>query len=90
MCAVDFLRFPSPSFSFQLNHRLLLEGMFAVCGVSQADFKTVCSSIDKLDKVEWDVVRAELTEEKHVEGKVVDALEQFVRIRGAGVACEWE
>ena len=61
---------------------MILEGMFAVCGVAPADFKTVCSSIDKLDKVEWSVVREELVKEKFVPVQVADRLEKFVRIRG--------
>lgn len=38
---------------FQLNHRLILEGMFAACGAGADQFKTVCSSVDKLDKQPW-------------------------------------
>jgi len=36
---------------FQVNHREILEGMFEVCGVPNNKFKTICSAIDKLDKV---------------------------------------
>ena len=56
--------------------------MFAVCGVAANDFKTVCSSIDKLDKVDWATVREELIKEKNVPAEVADRLEQYVRIRG--------
>lgn len=60
----------------------MLEGMFSVSGVSDLEFKTVCSSIDKLDKVSWDEVRTELVNEKHINEVVVDKLEKFVRMRG--------
>ena len=37
---------------FQVNHRQLLDGMFAVCGVPEEKFRSICSAVDKLDKVE--------------------------------------
>ncbi len=36
----------------QVNHRRILDGMFACCGVPEDKFRTICSSVDKLDKVE--------------------------------------
>lgn len=35
----------------KLNHRQLLDGMFETCGVPADKFRTICSSVDKLDKV---------------------------------------
>ena len=35
----------------QVNHRKLLDGMFAACGVPDDKFRTICSAVDKLDKV---------------------------------------
>lgn len=35
----------------KLNHRLLLDGMFEACGVPKDKFRTICSTVDKLDKV---------------------------------------
>lgn len=37
--------------SLQVNDRRILDGMFAVCGVPDSKFRTICSSVDKLDKV---------------------------------------
>lgn len=37
----------------KLNHRLLLDGMFEACGVPADKFRTICSTVDKLDKVCW-------------------------------------
>lgn len=36
----------------KLNHRQLLDGIFAVCGVPAEKFTSICSSIDSLDKVD--------------------------------------
>lgn len=35
----------------KVNHRKILDGMFAVCGVPEDKFRTICSAVDKLDKV---------------------------------------
>lgn len=35
----------------KLNHRSLLDGMFEACGVPADQFRAICSSVDKLDKV---------------------------------------
>ncbi len=35
----------------QVNHRKVLDGMFAACGVPPEKFRSTCSSVDKLDKV---------------------------------------
>ena len=39
------------SVSLQVNHRRILDGMFAACGVPEDKFRTICSAVDKLDKV---------------------------------------
>ena len=36
---------------FKVNHRQLLDGVFAVCGVPKEKFRSICSAVDKLDKV---------------------------------------
>ena len=38
-------------FCIKVNHRQILDGIFDVCGVPSKMFRTICSSIDKLDKV---------------------------------------
>lgn len=38
-------------FVIKLNHRQLLNGIFEACGVPHEKFKSICSAIDKLDKV---------------------------------------
>lgn len=37
--------------SSQVNDRRVVDGMFAVCGVPESKFRTICTSMDKLDKV---------------------------------------
>ena len=38
-------------FVIKVNHRKILDGIFEVCGVAADMFRTICSSVDKLDKV---------------------------------------
>ena len=38
-------------FIIKINHRQILDGMFEVCGVPSSMFRTICSAVDKLDKV---------------------------------------
>lgn len=45
---------------FQVNDRRILDGMFAVCGVSDEKFRTICSTVDKLDKVRDQTTREHL------------------------------
>jgi len=44
----------------KLNHRKLLDGMLEICGVPPEKFRTICSSIDKLDKQSFDQIRKEM------------------------------
>lgn len=45
-------------------------------------FKEICSSIDKLDKLEWDEVKKELLELRQLEPKTVELLGTFVKYKG--------
>lgn len=39
------------AFQIKLNHRDVLSGLFTACGVPEEKFKSICSTVDKLDKV---------------------------------------
>ncbi|EJD74764.1 histidyl-tRNA synthetase, variant [Loa loa] len=69
------------AFEIKVNHKLLLDGMFAVCGVPKKHFKDVCSSIDKLDKLPWEDIRNELCNEKQIHCDIVSKLETYVCLR---------
>lgn len=57
--------------------------MFAASGINEKDFKTVCSSVDKLDKEPWQKIEQELVKEKGIDEVAVKKLEDFVRLRGS-------
>ncbi|PIO72559.1 anticodon binding domain protein [Teladorsagia circumcincta] len=68
-------------YDLTLNHRFILEGMFAACGAGADQFKTVCSSVDKLDKQPWIEIEEELIKEKGLTKENTEKLGQFVRLR---------
>jgi histidyl-tRNA synthetase len=52
-------------------------------GVPEKKFRSISSSIDKLDKMEWGAVRHEMVVEKSLDAAAADALEGFVQISGS-------
>lgn len=69
-------------FEIKVNHRMLLDGMLAVCGVSGDKFKSVCTSIDKLDKTPWEEVRKELINERQLSPETADRIGDYVLLKG--------
>lgn len=43
-------------FILKLNHRKFLDAMIELAGCEKRKFKSICSSIDKLDKEPWEKV----------------------------------
>jgi len=69
------------NFEIRINHRLLLEGILKESGICSDHFKTVCSSINKLDTNTWKEVHEELVNEKGVDVESADKLGELIRIR---------
>jgi histidyl-tRNA synthetase len=68
--------------TIKLNHRRILDGLFAVAGVPADKFRTISSAVDKLDKMSWEDVRKEMVEEKGLAGDVADAVGRAVQRSG--------
>ncbi|XP_052674779.1 histidine--tRNA ligase, cytoplasmic-like isoform X1 [Crassostrea angulata] len=66
----------------KINHRKVLDGMFAACGVPDDKFRGACSAVDKLDKTFWDDVRAEMIQEKGIDPIAVDKIGKYVELKG--------
>ncbi|XP_031623207.1 histidine--tRNA ligase, cytoplasmic-like [Contarinia nasturtii] len=66
-------------FVIKVNHRLLLNGLFEACGVPEDKFKSICSAIDKLDKLSWADVRKEMIEEKGLSESVADNIGKYTQ-----------
>lgn len=69
-------------FTIKINHRGILDGIFEVCGVPKEKTRMTSSAVDKLDKLPWEEVRKEMTEEKGLDGEVADRIWQFVQKKG--------
>ncbi|XP_075397793.1 histidine--tRNA ligase, cytoplasmic [Tenrec ecaudatus] len=69
-------------FLIKVNDRRILDGMFAICGVPDSKFRTICSSVDKLDKVSWEEVKNEMVGEKGLAPEVADRIGDYVQQHG--------
>jgi histidyl-tRNA synthetase len=69
-------------YTIKLNHRKILDGIFEVCGVPAEKIRTISSAVDKLDKLPWEEVRKEMTEEKGLAPKVADKIGEYVILKG--------
>ncbi|KAK4814762.1 hypothetical protein QYF61_026739 [Mycteria americana] len=69
-------------FLIKVNDRCILDGMFAVCGVPDSKFRTICSSVDKLDKMPWEEVRSEMVGEKGLSPEAADHIGEYVQLHG--------
>ena len=70
------------NYEIQINHRKLLDGIFEVAGVPVDKFKTICSSVDKLDKCSWEDVKKEMCQEKGLNEAVADRIGNYVLRKG--------
>lgn len=70
------------SYIIKLNHRSLLDGIFAACGVPQSKFRSICSSVDKLDKSPWEEVKKEMTDEKGLDEHIAYKIGKYVSQSG--------
>lgn len=68
-------------FRVAVNHRRNLDSVLEDAGLPKDMLKTVCSSIDKLDKLPWQDVRSELIA-KGVVADVADAIGKAVEVYG--------
>ncbi|KAM8910840.1 histidine--tRNA ligase isoform 2-T2 [Spinachia spinachia] len=69
-------------FQIKVNDRRILDGMFAVCGVPDDKFRTICSTVDKLDKMSWEDVRKEMVNEKGLSEEAADQIGEYVSLKG--------
>ncbi|ROT37049.1 histidyl-tRNA synthetase-like protein [Sodiomyces alkalinus F11] len=65
----------------KINHRKILDGLFAVAGVADHLIRPISSAVDKLDKSPWDEVKKEM-EEKGLSSEVADKIGEYVKHSG--------
>ncbi|CAO2593773.1 Histidine--tRNA ligase, mitochondrial [Lemmus lemmus] len=69
-------------FLIKVNDRRVVDGMFAVCGVPESKFRTICTSMDKLDKMSWEDVRHEMVAKKGLAPEVADRIGEYAQCHG--------
>ncbi|WFD31108.1 histidine--tRNA ligase [Malassezia sp. CBS 17886] len=69
-------------FTIKVNHRKLLDAIFAICGVPEDKIRTISSAVDKLDKSPWEEARREMVHDKGLCGEVADKIGTYVCLRG--------
>ncbi|KAK1776520.1 hypothetical protein QBC45DRAFT_419113 [Copromyces sp. CBS 386.78] len=68
--------------TIKLNHRKILDGLFAVAGVPAEKIRAISSAVDKLDKMPWADVKKEMVEEKGLPEEVADKIGVYVQNAG--------
>ncbi|KAJ9078965.1 Cytoplasmic and mitochondrial histidine tRNA synthetase [Entomophthora muscae] len=74
-------------FKIKINHRRILDGMFAICGVPEDKIRPISSAVDKSDKLSWEEVRKEMVEEKGLDGAVADKIGEYIKLKGGQELC---
>lgn len=65
----------------KISHRLLLDGLLEISSCPVAKRHTVSSSIDKLDKEDWNIIREEIVQ-KGISAETCDLIGEFVKFKG--------
>lgn len=68
-------------FVLKVNHRKILDGIFAVAGVPAELFRSICSAVDKLDKSEWAEVKAEMLQ-KGISSEIAETIWSYSQKKG--------
>ncbi|KAL1872473.1 hypothetical protein VTK73DRAFT_1470 [Phialemonium thermophilum] len=79
---VEVFRALQLDITIKMNHRRILDGLFAVSGVPADRIRPISSAVDKLDKMPWAEVKKEMVEEKGLPEDVADRIGGYVQRSG--------
>ncbi|KAI2627212.1 hypothetical protein GGS21DRAFT_258710 [Xylaria nigripes] len=65
----------------KINHRKILDGLFAVAGVPDDKIRSISSAVDKLDKLSREEVKKEMVE-KGLDDSVADEILEWTKFNG--------
>lgn len=68
-------------FQIKINHRQILGGILTLAGINTEFHNTVCSTIDKIDKMRIEDIRAEL-KTKGCDDEGIKTIETYIKTRG--------
>lgn len=69
------------NYIIKINHRQLLVDILTLCGVEDKLLKTVCSTIDKMDKLSWEDISKEL-QEKKLDINTISKIKDYMTVCG--------
>ena len=69
------------NYKIKINNRKLLDSIMLISGVPTEKVRTICSSIDKLDKETWITISNEM-KSKGLADNIINNLERYVLING--------
>lgn len=72
------------NYIIKINNRQLLTTILQFCGITSEQMNTTCSSIDKLDKLEWVSIAKEL-EQKGILIDVIMNVKKYIQLSGPPV-----
>ena len=76
-----FKRLGLENFTIRVNNRKILSGFFAMLGLSDQT-ENVMRTVDKIDKIGADKVRAELTDSFGISANVAEKVTDFIALKG--------
>lgn len=68
--------------TIKINHRKILDGIFAVAGVPDDKIRPISSAVDKLDKLPWEEVKQEMVQQKGLPEEAADQIGRLVQNHG--------
>lgn len=77
-----FKRLGLENFTIRVNNRKILSGFFAMLGLSDQT-ENVMRTVDKIDKIGADKVRAELTDSFGIAADVAEKVTDFIALKGS-------
>ena len=64
-------------YQIKLSHKEILVGILLKCGVVESQLNTVCSTIDKLDKIDWSEAEIEFSQ-KGLTAEMITSLQKYL------------
>ncbi|XP_070603013.1 histidine--tRNA ligase, cytoplasmic-like isoform X2 [Erythrolamprus reginae] len=69
-------------FLIKINDRRILQGIFTICDIPEIKFESICSTLDKLDKISWEEVKNEMILKDGISPECVNRISEYVQLHG--------
>ncbi|KAK1348434.1 hypothetical protein LUQ84_002438 [Hamiltosporidium tvaerminnensis] len=82
ICVECLSSFDLGQFCISINHRKILSAIFKIASIPSDLHLTVCSSIDKIDKIQWEAVKLELIT-KGIDDSQAEIIKKYISKTGS-------